>query len=125
MAHVHAHLTNPSSLARVSAREKKIFSNFPKKQKMVPGIQLSINLGAGPSKMCVVSRLDPRISAVGDPDYADPLLKQQAFEKKNDSIYDTPIPSTSHTHPSHSQTSRLLTLSLSLGVPVPRGTQCM
>jgi hypothetical protein len=35
------------------------------------------------------------------------------------------IISTSHTHPSHSQTSRLLTSSLSLGIPVPRGTQCM
>ncbi len=31
----------------------------------------------------------------------------------------TPIISQSHTHPSHSQTSRLLTSSLSLGVPVP------
>ena len=31
----------------------------------------------------------------------------------------------SHTHPSHSQTSRLLTSSLSLGVPVPRPTQCV
>ena len=29
------------------------------------------------------------------------------------------------THPSHSQTSRLLTTSLSLGVPVPHTTQCM
>ena len=37
----------------------------------------------------------------------------------------TPIISTSHTHPSHSQTSRLLTSSLSLGIPVPRATQCM
>ncbi len=37
----------------------------------------------------------------------------------------TPIVSTSHTHPSHSQTSRLLTSSLSLGIPVPRATQCM
>jgi hypothetical protein len=37
----------------------------------------------------------------------------------------TPIISTSHTHPSHSQTSRLLTTSLSLGIPVPRPTQCM
>ena len=36
-----------------------------------------------------------------------------------------PITSKSHTHPSHSQTSRLLTSSLSLGVPVPRVTQCM
>ena len=36
-----------------------------------------------------------------------------------------PIASKSHTHPLHSQTSRLLTSSLSLGVPVPRATQCM
>jgi hypothetical protein len=36
-----------------------------------------------------------------------------------------PITSRTHTHPSHSQTSRLLTSSLSLSVPVPRGTQCM
>jgi hypothetical protein len=36
-----------------------------------------------------------------------------------------PIISTSHTHPSHSQTSRLLTSSLSLGIPVPRATQCI
>ena len=36
-----------------------------------------------------------------------------------------PIASKSHTHPSHLQTSRLLTSSLSLGVPVPRATQCM
>ena len=37
----------------------------------------------------------------------------------------TPITSRTHTHPSHSQTSRLLTSSLSLGAPVPRATQCM
>ncbi len=37
----------------------------------------------------------------------------------------SPIISKSHTHPSHSQTSRLLTSSLSLGIPVPRATQCM
>ncbi len=36
-----------------------------------------------------------------------------------------PIVSKSHTHPSHSQTTRLLTSSLSLGVPVPRPTQCL
>ncbi len=36
-----------------------------------------------------------------------------------------PILSHSHTHPSHSQTSRLLNSSLSLGVPVARATQCM
>jgi hypothetical protein len=38
---------------------------------------------------------------------------------------DKPLASRSHTHPSHSQTSRLLTSSLSLGVPVPLVTQCM
>jgi hypothetical protein len=37
----------------------------------------------------------------------------------------TLITSKAHTHPSHSQTSRLLTSSLSVGVPVPRPTQCM
>jgi hypothetical protein len=36
-----------------------------------------------------------------------------------------PITSRTHTHPSHSQTSRLLTSSLSLDVPIPRATQCM
>jgi hypothetical protein len=35
------------------------------------------------------------------------------------------IASKSHTHPSHSQTSRLLISSLSLGTPVPRPTQCV
>jgi hypothetical protein len=37
----------------------------------------------------------------------------------------SPITSKSHTHPSHSKTSRLLTSCLSLGIPVPRATQCM
>jgi hypothetical protein len=36
-----------------------------------------------------------------------------------------PIILRTHTHPSHSQTSRLLTSSLSSGVPVPRSTLCM
>ena len=36
-----------------------------------------------------------------------------------------PITSTTHTHVSHSSTSRLLNSSLTFGVPVPRGTQCM
>ncbi len=35
------------------------------------------------------------------------------------------ITSKSHIHPSHSQTSGLLTSSLSFGVPVPRTTQCL
>jgi hypothetical protein len=37
----------------------------------------------------------------------------------------TPITSRTHTHPSHSETSRLLTSSLSSGVPVSRATQCI
>ena len=37
----------------------------------------------------------------------------------------SPIASRSHTHPSHTQNSRLLTSSLSLGVPGPRSTQCI
>ena len=43
----------------------------------------------------------------------------------NVNIDGVPIASKSHTHPSHSQTSCLLTSSLSLGVPVPRPTQCV
>jgi hypothetical protein len=40
-------------------------------------------------------------------------------------IDDAPIDSKSHTQPSDSQTSRLLTSSLSFGVPVPHTTQCI
>ena len=36
-----------------------------------------------------------------------------------------PISSRSHTHPSYTQNSHLLTSSLSLGVPVPHTTQCI
>ena len=43
----------------------------------------------------------------------------------NLNIDGAPIISRTHTHPSHSQTSHLLTSSLSLGIPVPRATQCM
>ena len=43
----------------------------------------------------------------------------------NLNIDGAPITSHTHTHPSHSQASRLLTSSLSLGVPVPRTTECM
>jgi hypothetical protein len=53
-----------------------------------------------------------------------------AFSIYNKQLYvdGAPIASNSHTHPSHSETSRLLTLSLSLGIPAPRPTkptQCM
>ncbi len=51
---------------------------------------------------------------------------KDAVLRINLNIDDTPIASRSHTHPSHSQISlRLLTSSVSLGVPVPRVTQCM
>jgi hypothetical protein len=53
------------------------------------------------------------------------VLSKAAALRINLNIDGEPITSKSHTHPSHSQTSRLLTSSLSLGVPVPRPTQCV
>jgi hypothetical protein len=52
-------------------------------------------------------------------------LAKAADLRININLDGAPITSKSHTHPSHSQTSRLLTSSLSLGVPVPRPTQCV
>ena len=52
-------------------------------------------------------------------------LAKTAALRVNLNIDGVSITSRTHTHPSHSQTSRLLTSSLSLGVPVPRPTQCM
>ena len=52
------------------------------------------------------------------------LVKVEVL-RVNLNIDDTPITSRSYTHPSHSQVSLLLTSSLSLGVPVPRTTECM
>jgi len=48
------------------------------------------------------------------------LLDKDTALRINLNLDGTPIASKSHTHPSHSQTSRL-----SLGVAVPRPTQCM
>ena len=53
------------------------------------------------------------------------VLAKTAALRINLNIDGAPIASRLHTHPLHSQTSRLLTSSLSLGVPVPRVTQCM
>ena len=53
------------------------------------------------------------------------LLTKAAPLRINLNLDGASIASKSHTHPSHSQTSRLLNSSLSLGVPVPRPTQCM
>ncbi len=55
----------------------------------------------------------------------DLTLAKAAALRINLNLDGSTIASKSHTHPSHSQTSRLLTSSLSLGVPVPRPTQCM
>jgi hypothetical protein len=62
------------------------------------------------------SMLKSRVSSILD--------KAEAL-RINQNLDGTPITSKSHTHPSHSQTSRLLTSSLSLGVPVSRPTHCM
>ena len=53
------------------------------------------------------------------------ILAKAAPLRINLKLDGAPIASKSHTHPSHSQTSRLLTSSLSLSVSVPRPTQCM
>ncbi len=53
------------------------------------------------------------------------ILTKVVVLRINLNIDGSPIVSKSHTHSSHSQTSRLLTSSLSLGVPVPRPTQCL
>ena len=53
------------------------------------------------------------------------ILAKAAALRINLNLDGAPITSKSRTHPSHSQTSRLLTSSLSLGVPVPRPTQCV
>ena len=53
------------------------------------------------------------------------ILAKAAALRINLNLDGPPIASKSHTHPSHSKTSRLLTSSLSLGVPVPRPTQCL
>jgi hypothetical protein len=53
------------------------------------------------------------------------LLVKTTTLRINLNLDGAPITSKAHTHPSHSQTSRLLTSSLSLGVPVPRPTQCL
>ncbi len=53
------------------------------------------------------------------------ILTKVSVLRVNLNLDGAPIASNSHTHPSHSQTSRLLTSSPSLGVPVPRPTQCM
>jgi hypothetical protein len=52
-------------------------------------------------------------------------LSKSSALRINLNLDGTPIAPKSHTHPSHSQTSRLLTSSLSLGVSVPRPTQCV
>ncbi len=53
------------------------------------------------------------------------ILARAAALRINLNLDGAPITSKLHTHPSHSQTSGLLTSSLSSRVPVPRTTQCI
>ncbi len=53
------------------------------------------------------------------------ILAKVATIRINLNLDGVGIVSKSHTHPSHSETSRLVISSLSLGVPVPRPTQCL
>jgi hypothetical protein len=53
------------------------------------------------------------------------ILVKNVAPRITSNITDVPVVSRSYTHPSHLQTSFLLTSSLSLGVPVPRATQCI
>jgi hypothetical protein len=53
------------------------------------------------------------------------IISKASSLRVNLNLDGAPIVSSSHTDPSHSQTSRLLTSSLSLGVRIPRPTQCM
>jgi hypothetical protein len=75
-----------------------------------PGVQFTFR------RAVFLTRLQSKVGLV--------LAKATAL-RVNLNLDGTPIASKSHTHPSHSQTSRLLTSSLSLGVPVPRPTQCV
>jgi hypothetical protein len=59
------------------------------------------------------------------PSHSQTLPLALSFHNDNNKIDGSPVVSRSHTHSSHSQTSRLLTSSLSLGVPVPLATQCI
>ena len=53
------------------------------------------------------------------------ILVKVADLRINLNLDGAPIASKSHTHPSHSQTSRLSTSSLSLGVQIPDTTECV
>ncbi len=53
------------------------------------------------------------------------ILAKAAALRINLNIDGAPVTSKSHTHPFHSQTSRILSSSLTLGVPFPSATQCM
>ena len=53
------------------------------------------------------------------------ILAKAAALRITLNIDGAPVASRSHTHPSHSETSRLLTSSMSSSVTVPHTTQCM
>ena len=62
------------------------------------------------------SQLKSKSSKVGN------ILAKATSLRINLNIDGPPIASRSHTHPSHSQTSRIVSSSLSLGIPFPRST---
>ena len=66
-----------------------------------------------------VSRRSPHSSSLSKVGH---ILVKSVVLRINLNIDGESIPSRSYTYPSHSQTSRLLTSSLFLGVPVPRVT---
>jgi len=83
------------------------------------GVQLAQTHPGGQFTFRHAAFLTPLQSKVGL------ALSKAAVLRININLDGTPIASKSHTHPSDSESSRLLTSSLSLGVPVPRPTQCM
>ena len=53
------------------------------------------------------------------------ILVKATTLRINFNVDGAPMASHTHTHPSHSQTSRLFSTSLSLGIPFPLSTQCV
>ena len=118
-------LRHPSWQATSSVRPRNLpitesLSSYPRFTRSLAnyrGSPKKIFLKRKGKKMSVKERLLK--SRVGN------IIAKASALRVNLNLDGTPIASSCHTYPSHSQTSRLLTSSLSLGVPVPRPTQCM
>ena len=79
-------------------------------------VELSTSVQFHYSRVVFSSRLRSKVGKI---------LTKTVSQRITLNIDGTPTVSRSHIHPSHSQTSRLFTSSLPLGVPVPHTTQCM